>query len=428
MHYINVEFWNVCFKKQILSLSLENKYFKTMNNESNIPKSIMDKIGRNQHLKSNHPVCIIKEFILKYLEPRFAKVYQDFSPIVTVQSNFDQLLIPITHPARSKSDTYYVDSSHVLRTHTSAHQNELLQSGQTSFLVIGDVYRKDEIDSTHYPVFHQMEGMYIDTDEVMTDADLQDDLINTLKGLCNYLFPNCPIRVGDDYFPFTNPSFEIEVYHNNRWIEILGCGIIHEQIISNCSVKNPSLVSKRGWAFGLGLERLAMILFEIPDIRLMWTESDKFTSQFMQGIITKFKPFSVLDIISKDVSFYIPNDQVEAYDPNIDADKANIASIEDVEKYTDKKTGIVRIWRNENDMCEVIREAANKVYPDVVAKVEMFDQFYNSKLQKLSRAYRIYYSPPDTRMNDPGEFTVLMNRLHTDISQELGQSLGLTIR
>lgn len=400
--------------------------------QSNIPKSISDKIGFNLHLKENHPVCIVSQLICEYFNADTSKrsftIHNDYSPIVSIEDNFDRLLIHTNHPARSKSDTYYIDEQHVLRTHTSAHQNLLLESDETSFIVIGDVYRKDEIDSTHYPVFHQMEGLYIDKSETMTDGDIQYDLIETLKGLCNHLFPNCPVRVNDDYFPFTEPSFEMEVYHKNRWIEILGCGIVHEQILKNCSVKNPNLIStisksksgvKKGWAFGLGLERLAMILFEIPDIRLMWVNSIKFISQFKSGTITKFKPYSVLDEISKDVSFYIPDNQT-TINPT--------SKIEDVEKFTDKKTGIVRIWNRENDMCEIIRETANKIYPDVVSKVEMFDQFYNAKLTNLSRAYRIYYSPPDAEMNDPGLLTTIVNKLHVDISKELGISLDLTIR
>lgn len=399
----------------------------TLTDQSNIPTSILEKLGRNLHLKQNHPVCIIKDLIYDYFASKGLFVTHDeLSPIVSIVDNFDRLLIPENHPARSKSDTYYVNESHVLRTHTSAHQNELLEAGETSFLVTGDVYRKDEIDSTHYPVFHQMEGMFIDTTETMSDDDIKNDLIDTLKGLCNHLFPDCPVRVNDDYFPFTHPSFEIEVYHKEKWIEILGSGIVQSQIIKNCADKNPLLLStntnnnvKKGWAFGLGLERLAMILFEIPDIRLMWVDSDKFISQFKPKTISKFKAFSVLDTINKDVSFYIPDEQIIT-NPT--------TKVEDIDKYTDKKTGIVRIWSRENDMCEIIRETANDVYPDIVEKVEIFDQFYNAKQSKLSRAYRIYYSPPDPEMTNPGEFTLLVNKLHINIAKELGLLLNLIIR
>ena len=398
---------------------------------TNIPQSIKMKIQRNLHKNESHPIGIIKELVYDYfdsLKNKTFKKYDNLPSIVSIRDNFDLLLIPQDHPARSKTDTYYVDDTHVLRTHTSAHQNELLNCGSSSFLVTGDVYRKDEIDSTHYPIFHQMEGVWIDMDEQLNDNDilLETDLIDTLKGLCNHLFPGCDIRVASDYFPFTHPSFQIDVFHKDKWLEILGCGIIQKQIIQNCSQHNPGLLStknigeyKKGWAFGIGLDRLAMILFDIPDIRMIWVEDEKFTSQFRPRTVTKFAPYSVLDIITKDVSFYIESDQLI---------ENPLTKIENVDKYTDKKTGIVRIWTRENDMCESIRESANKLYPDIVSKVEMIDQYYNSQLFKLSRAYRIYYSPPNPSMHVPAEFTKLVNTLHEMIGKDIASALNVTIR
>jgi phenylalanyl-tRNA synthetase alpha chain len=128
---------------------------------SNIGPSIEAKIGRNLHNKKNHPIEIIKRKIYEYFNELdgydFAK-FDDLPPYVNVSDNFDKLLIPKDHPARSRSDTYYINKDTVLRTQTSAHQNELLAQGHQNFLVTGDVYRKDEIDKSHYPVFHQMEG------------------------------------------------------------------------------------------------------------------------------------------------------------------------------------------------------------------------------------------------------------------------------
>ena len=120
----------------------------------NIPKSIEEKIGKNLHKQHNHPIEIVKKKILDYfksLEDYKFDIFEDLLPFVSVEDNFDKLLIPKDHVARSKSDTYYINESTVLRTHTSAHQNELLAKGYKSFLVIGDVYRKDEINMTHYP-------------------------------------------------------------------------------------------------------------------------------------------------------------------------------------------------------------------------------------------------------------------------------------
>ena len=391
--------------------------FNIESKTSNIPSSIVTKLGRELHNTPSHPICIIKELIYDYftsLEGKKFIIYDKHPPMTSTISNFDKLLIPKDHPARSRSDTYYIDDDNVLRTHTSAHQNELLEAGETSFLVTGDVYRKDEINATHYPVFHQMEGLYVDLNDNMTDEEIKEDLIHTLKGVCNHLFSDCPVRVNSDHFPFTYPSFEMEVYHKGKWIEILGCGVIQPQIIKNCSEMNSQLKSntretgvKLGWAFGLGLERLAMILFEIPDIRLMWTDSNKFTSQFAPKTITKFKSYSVLDTVSRDISFYIPHDQVE---------------------YADKKSDIVRVWTRENDMYEIIRETANSVCPDIVSCVEMFDQFYNAKLSRLSRAYRIHYSHPNSNMKDPGNLANMVNLLQINIAHQLELTLHLTIR
>jgi phenylalanyl-tRNA synthetase alpha chain len=418
---------------QISQFGLELEQKLTSKNTINIPDSIIKIIGRNLHLTNNHPICIIKNLIHDYFKSKsildvngIFNTYDDINPVVSTKNNFDLLLIPVDHMARSKSDTYYVNENQVLRTHTSAHQNDILSNVSTSFLVTGDVYRKDEIDSTHYPVFHQMEGVFIDVENKLPDKkQLDDNLIEVLKGLCNHLFPESPVRITPDYFPFTNPSFQMEVHHKGKWIEILGCGIIQPDIIKHCAMYNETLVFeslklKKGWAFGLGLDRLAMILFEIPDIRYMWVNDPKFINQFKSDMITKFEPYSVLDEICRDVSFYIE-------DPNSVIENPWYV-IEDVEKFTDSKTNIVRIWNHENDMCEVIRETGNGAYPDIIAKVHMFDQFYNPKLQKLSRAYRIHYSPPDSKMTDPGSFTVLVNKLHTLIAQELEKKLNVKVR
>lgn len=118
------------------------------NSFSNIPSSIENKLGKNLHLKSDHPLGILKNHIYNYFQD--FETFDNLSPIVSIQDNFDLLRIPKDHPSRSKSDTYYVNENQVLRSHTSAHQNQLLKAGHSKFLVTGDVYRKDEIDRNHY--------------------------------------------------------------------------------------------------------------------------------------------------------------------------------------------------------------------------------------------------------------------------------------
>lgn len=385
----------------------------------NIPKSVLEKLGRNLHLQPNHPVSIISQLVIDYFKSlnRNFVVFTDASPIVTVEHNFDDLLIPSDHPARSTSDTYYFDSNTLLRTHTSAHQTQYLKEGLTSFLAIGDVYRKDEIDRSHYPVFHQVEGVYIFDDEQDVDV-IANDLTNVLIGLCNVLFPECETRVNDDYFPFTHPSFEVEVLHQGKWMEILGCGVIQPEILLSCAdscprLKNNDDVIKKGWAFGIGLDRLAMILFEIPDIRLLWVTDEKFTSQFEAGKISKFKSYSTLDPLEKDVSFWIPNDQLLLKPDATEKDETFIKGYR---------------WLKENDMSDIIRETANSEYSDIIESVTCFDQFWHPKTNRLSRAYRIKYSVPDPNMNNSADFTALVNSLHAKIASVLGDMLGVQIR
>ena len=138
---------------------------KTPSSNRNITPNILEKVGRNLHLIDKHPLGIIKgkieEYFNKYTVEKGQQAFEVFdkmSPYVNVKNCFDDLRVGPDHVSRRPSDTYYVDEKHVLRTHTSAHQNQLISGGKTSFLCTGDVYRRDEIDSSHYPVFHQMEG------------------------------------------------------------------------------------------------------------------------------------------------------------------------------------------------------------------------------------------------------------------------------
>lgn len=125
-----------------------------------VPPTILSKVGRNLHNQEHHPIQVIKKHIQYFFGPEF-KCFDSEPPKVTIEENFDLLLIPKDHPSRSPSDTYYLDEKHVLRTQTSAHQNKFLRSGEKNFLVTGDVYRKDQVNATHYPVFHQMEGVCV---------------------------------------------------------------------------------------------------------------------------------------------------------------------------------------------------------------------------------------------------------------------------
>lgn len=258
-----------------------------------VPDFIRNKIGINLHNKKGHPLYNLRKKIQDYFH---MYTFDNLYPVVSVEDNFDSLLIPPDHPSRRTSDTFYTDDTHVLRTHTSAHQVNLLRKGYRSFLMCGDVYRKDEIDSTHYPVFHQLEGLKICRSPIM-------DLHKNMEGLLKFIMGDAEVRKVNSYFPFTNPSWEYEVLWQNRWLEIAGCGIIHPDILKNLKIEGT------GWAFGIGLERIAMVLHQIPDIRLFWLKDERFLNQFKNNYEhVIFKEFSSHPPCTKDISFWTKPD------------------------------------------------------------------------------------------------------------------------
>lgn len=355
---------------------------------SNIPNAINAKLNHKLHNKIGHPLNILKNYIYTFFGD--FKKFDDLPNIVNIKNNFDDLLIPLSHPSRKMTDTYYVTPNTVLRTHTSAHQTELLAQGERQFLVSGDVYRKDEIDAHHYNIFHQMEC--VKCFHLDDNIDPENDLKQTLCGLIKYLFPGCQYRINNDYFPFTNPSFEIEVLFNGKWMEVLGCGVIHQNIFHNLNLP------LKGWAFGLGLERLAMILFDIPDIRLFWSDDPRFTDQFKNGIIIKFIPFPKLNSITKDISFWIPKEQIVVESDNW-------------------------IWNNINDFFEKIRDLTN----DSINEVKLFDKYFCKKTNCYSMSFHIVYSPRIDQSN-PGQFNSETNEMQFMIQEKILPELNLLLR
>lgn len=198
--------------------------------------------------------------------------------------NFDALNMPLTHPSRSMHETFYINNDVVLRTHTSNMQIHIMETNKPPLKIIsyGKVYRKD-YDASHTPMFHQIEGMIIDKN--ISLANLKHLLFNFLNFFFN---TNVKINLRASYFPFTEPSMEIDIQcincngekcylcKNSGWIEILGCGMIHPNVLSKCNINN----NYRGLAFGMGLERLSMIKYNIPDIRLYFENNIDFLKQF----------------------------------------------------------------------------------------------------------------------------------------------------
>ncbi|KAI9321333.1 phenylalanyl-tRNA synthetase [Dichotomocladium elegans] len=382
---------------------------------TNVSETTLSRVGRKLHLEPRHPISIIRQLI----ESHFGnfKTFHDLHPIVTTKQNFDDLLVPKDHVARRKSDNYYLNKTTMLRAHTSAHQLDGLRSGADHFLISGDVFRRDEIDASHYPVFHQMEGLvYFDRDPAKTAEQVKADLDATrmveraakvqvvddtkitpsnpiqachtpeeveavaahlkycINSMVSTLFadePNLEVRWIEAYFPFTSPSWEVEIKYKGEWLEVLGCGVVRQELLNNAVRKQverkrshgdlleQGLENKIGHAFGLGLERLAMVLFGIPDIRLFWSKDERFLSQFEPGTIHKFKPFSKYPPCIKDISFWLPTKEWE-----------------------------------ENNFCELVRDVAG----DIVEDVKLIDDFVHPKSNRRSLCYRMTYRSMDRQV------------------------------
>ena len=221
-----------------------------------------------------HPINQTKDYLLDLLANMgFNEVHGP--EIETEEFNFDMLNIKKSHPARQMHDTFYVEGKkNVLRTHTSPVQirSMLETKPPIAFTSAGKVYRKDD-DATHLPMFHQVEGICVDKN--ITFANLKD-LIH--KILLDLFGNNVEIRFRPSYFPFTEPSAEVDILsESGKWLEILGCGIVNPVVLENCKI-DSSVYS--GLAFGLGVERIAMLKYGVNDIREFYKSNLDFLAQF----------------------------------------------------------------------------------------------------------------------------------------------------
>ena len=195
--------------------------------------------------------------------------------IETEEFNFDMLNIKKSHPARQMHDTFYVNNkSNVLRTHTSPVQirGMLEKKPPLAFISGGKVYRKDD-DATHLPMFHQIEGIYVDQE--VSFANLKDIIYKIVRELFG---DNVKLRFRPSYFPFTEPSAEVDILSDNgKWLEILGCGVVNPVVLENCDINSEKY---SGFAFGLGIERIAMLKFGVRDIRDFYKSNLDFLRQF----------------------------------------------------------------------------------------------------------------------------------------------------
>ncbi|KDN50382.1 phenylalanyl-tRNA synthetase [Tilletiaria anomala UBC 951] len=463
---------------------------------TNIPSSILSRLSEAPVLLKTpaHPLNLLQQQIQRHLSS-FTSIWPPPSPVVTSELNFGDLGFDEDHPGRSPTDTYYVNRQVCLRTHTSAHEVETFKKGLDAWLLCADVYRRDEIDASHYPIFHQMEGARVfdptkgDYDEggivlheceemearlreaeieIDDQVDLQDaggwqeshntqhaalalrHLKATLNGLVLELFgprhaveaaaaaaaaqgtgkkvniEPLKVRWVSATFPFTSPSFEIEVLFRGKWLEILGCGVVKQLTLDKAGIPG-----KLGWAFGLGMERIAMVLYSIPDIRLFWSKDPRFLSQFALGDtrlledkagpiqtdsvrsaggndsfsassasrsksaeLVTFRPYSKYPPCYKDTSFWLPQDTSPE---NVRSSRAF----------------------HENDLMEIVRDTAG----DLAEAVELIDDFTHPKTGKRSLCYRVNYRSMDRNLENEE-----VNELHRRAVKRLVDEIGVTLR
>lgn len=228
--------------------------------------------GKNISTGSKHPVSItingITSILAKYgfTSVSGVEVEDEFH-------NFEALNIPETHPARDMHDTFYVSDDKLLRTHTSSVQIRSMLSNKAPLKIMtpGKVYRCDS-DPTHSPMFHQIEGLYIDKN--VNFCHLKGVLISFIT---EFFGKDMEIRFRPSYFPFTEPSAELDIKFKGKWLEVLGCGMVHPNVLSNVKIDTKKY---SGFAFGLGIERLAMLKYDIVDLRMFYENDISFLSQF----------------------------------------------------------------------------------------------------------------------------------------------------
>lgn len=187
--------------------------------------------------------------------------------------NFQALNTPPDHPARDMQDTFYLPDGNLLRTHTSSVQIRYMEAEEPPIRIVapGRVYRRDNVDATHAAVFHQIELLAID--EGLTFTDLK----GTIKVFLNQMFGDLPIRFRASYFPFTEPSAEVDLQWNGRWLEVMGCGMVDPNVLKAVGY-DPEVYT--GFAAGFGVERFAMVLHQLDDIRRVYTSDLRFLQQF----------------------------------------------------------------------------------------------------------------------------------------------------
>lgn len=308
--------------------------------------------------------------------------------IVPTQVTFDLFNMPLGHPARSKSDTYYVTDEYILRTHDTVMwyyylnhpdvKKRIEKNDELGVVCFGKVYRKDEIDKKHMNVFHQIGGLYLVPDDKKTVTP--EDLKSVLSEIARSIFgENTEFRFYDHNFPYTDPSFEMEAKINGEWVEMLGSGLPRKSVL-----KNFGLEGYNGWAFGFGIERLAIASMDLPDIRLLWSKDPRVVEQLKLG--QKFKEVSKFPPVMRDISFVVNRDFVP------------------------------------NNYFDLIRD----LFGELVEAVELLDKYEDSKKfgeDKISYTFRLTYRSLERTLTNAE-----VNELHEKLERKTEADFGAKIR
>lgn len=253
---------------------------KSLTSSLNIQKRFVDLSlpGREQKIGSEHIISQTINNISNIFKGLGFSVYVG-PELESDENNFESLNFPPDHPARDMQDTFFINDKFLLRTHTSPVQVRLMKKKKPPIRAImpGKVYRNEAISAKSYCLFHQIEGLYIDTD--VTFAELKGTLVYFAKKLYGQ---NVKYRFRSSFFPFTEPSAEVDIWwqprgKEGRWLEILGCGMVDPNVLDNVGIDSEKYT---GYAFGMGVERMALLKYGISDIRLFFDNDYRFLQQF----------------------------------------------------------------------------------------------------------------------------------------------------
>ena len=347
---------------------------------------------------SRTPGNPLEEIITRVKALSFFKDFDiiEIPEIVPADISFDLFDFSADHPARSRSDTYYVDNKNILRTHDTVFWYYYLQHPEIKAriargehmgaLCYGKVYRKDEIDSRHMNVFHQLGGWYIAPDAEKIEVE---DLQEALSAIAKSIFgEQAVIRFNPDTFPYTDPSLELEMNvkgtaaegpAKGEWLELLGGGMPKKSVL-----KKMGIEGYHGWAFGFGLERLAIASMALPDIRLLWSNDARITKQLVLG--QAYREVSKYPPVVRDISFVVKKEFVP------------------------------------NDYFDLVREVGG----DLVEEVALLDKYENDEKfgpDKMSYAYRITYRSLERTLTGAE-----VDTLHNKLEETTTATFGSTVR